>query len=84
MRFIESTHTRRDNVSTVLETLQNAQINLVVNLPYGFTGAIGKSQLTNAVTLLEKGYGLYDDVDALIDKYGDVVNVPEKGENDEG
>ena len=63
---------------TILETLQNAQHNL------GPTGApfarkAGYDQLNNAVTLLEKGYDLYDEVEPILENYGDVESVPDKG-----
>jgi len=64
---------------TILEALENANYNLdnvaklgMVVLPPA------KEQLNNAVVLLEKGYGLYDEVEPLLEKYGDVDNVPDK------
>lgn len=64
---------------TILEALQNANYNLdnvrkagMVLLP------LVKEQLNNAVVLLEKGYGLYTEVEPLLEKYEDVENVPEK------
>ena len=59
---------------TILEALQNADFNIQRN------GAIGiaKGQLHNAVVLLEKGYTLDDEVDPLLEEYGNVKNVPEK------
>ena len=44
----------------------------------GFALTIAKSQVHNAVTLLEKGYGLDDEVEPLIEEFGDVDNVPDK------
>jgi hypothetical protein len=61
---------------SILEALQNANINLQMN---GSIGAmLAKEQLKNAVTLLEKGYSVDDEVEPLLDKYGSVDNVPEK------
>ena len=67
---------------TILEALQNANINLdniktlgVIIVP------LAKDQLNNAVTLLEKGYGIYDKVEPLLEKYGNVESVPEKEQN---
>ncbi len=64
---------------TILEALQNAKYNLnnlkLVGL--GFLPLV-ESQLNNATVLLEKGYDLYDEVEPLLEKYGDVENVPEK------
>ena len=63
---------------TILEALQNAKANL------DNFNAIGtailpmvKSQLNNAIVLLEKGYSIYETVEPLLEKYGDVENVPD-------
>jgi len=63
---------------SILEALQGADHNLRGGT--GFGVSIAKAQLHNAVTLLEKGYSLYDEVEPLIEKYGDVDSVPEKEE----
>ena len=39
---------------------------------------MGKEQLHNAVTLLEKGYSLEDNLDELLEKHGSAESVPEK------
>ena len=67
---------------TILEALQNANHNLshVKALGAAFLPMI-KSQLNNATVLLEKGYDIYDEVEPLLDKYGEVDNVPEKTTN---
>lgn len=39
---------------TILEVLQNAEINLGVNTA-GFQNTLGRNQLKNAIILLEKG-----------------------------
>jgi len=61
---------------SILEALQNADYNIRNN------GGIGlmlvKDQLHNAVTLLEKGYSVGDEVEPLLDKYGEVESVPAK------
>ena len=36
-----------------------------------------KDQLNNAVVLLEKGYNPYDEVEPLLEKYGNIDNVPD-------
>jgi hypothetical protein len=60
----------------ILEALENADYNIQHN---GELGAmIAKGQLHNAVELLKKGYSLYDEVEPLLEKYGDVESVPEK------
>ncbi len=64
---------------TILEALENANHNL------GNFHVVGpallpmiKSQLNNATVLLEKGYSIDDEVGPLLEKYGDVEDVPEK------
>lgn len=61
---------------TILEILRNADYNLKSNLDFQIQ--LGKEQLHNAVVLLEKGYSLYDDIESLLEKHGDVEKVPEK------
>uniref|UniRef100_A0A6H2A2P7 Uncharacterized protein n=1 Tax=viral metagenome TaxID=1070528 RepID=A0A6H2A2P7_9ZZZZ len=63
---------------TILEALENANYNLNnINVLGMALLPLAKEQLNNAVVLLEKGYGLYDKVEPLLEKYGDVENVPE-------
>jgi hypothetical protein len=64
---------------TILECLQNAEANLnnvkvmgIAILP------MAQSQLHNAIELLDKGYDIYDEVEPLLEQFGDVENVPEK------
>ena len=64
-------------MTTIFEALQNAKHNLQGS--YYLQVEIGKEQLHNAVTLLEKGYGVNDEIDPLLAKYGTVEDVPEKG-----
>lgn len=61
---------------TILEALQNADINIQRNGAIG--ASIAKGQLHNAVVLLKKGYTLDDKVEPLLEQYGDVESVPEK------
>lgn len=64
---------------TVFEALLNADYNLRSNHILGLSMA--KEQLHNAVVLLEKGYGLSEKVEPLLEKYDENVDlVPEKGE----
>jgi len=65
--------------TTILEALHNANYNLdnmetigIALLP------LVKGQLNNAVSLLDKGYDLEDEVDTLIEKHGDLNSVPHK------
>jgi pyrroline-5-carboxylate reductase len=64
---------------SILEALQNAQANLrnVRVIGMGIIPLI-QSQLDNAVTLLEKGYDLDEEVEPLLEEFGSVENVPEK------
>ena len=59
---------------TILEALQNADYNLQSNVGIGHI--LAKDQLHNAVTLLDKGYGLDVEVDPLLTEFGNVENVP--------
>jgi hypothetical protein len=61
---------------TILDALRNAQYNLCEGR-IAMQHTIGKEQLNNAVTLLNKGYSLDDEVEPLLEKYGEVENVPE-------
>lgn len=65
---------------TILEALQGANYNLdnLKSIGLALLLPLVKSQLNNATVLLEKGYNLYDEVEPLLEKYGDVDNVPEK------
>lgn len=61
---------------SIIEALQNADYNLQKN---GAIGAIvAKGQVHNATILLEKGYDIDEKVEPLLEKYGEVENVPEK------
>ena len=62
---------------SILEVLQNADFNL--RNSNALTLMIAKGQLHNAVTLLEKGYSLEDEFDALMEGRDEVEEVPEKG-----
>jgi len=65
--------------TTVLEGLQNAEVNIenvkkigLVILP------LAQDQLHHAVTLLEKGYSINDEIEPLLEKYSRIENVPDK------
>ena len=65
---------------TILEALQNAEINIGHYRQLGpAILPIAVGQLHNAIVLLDKGYGIYDEVEPLLEAHGDVENVPEKG-----
>lgn len=61
---------------TILEALQNAEINLKNGSPIGLL--LAREQLHNAVALLQKNYAPDDNFDALVGKHGTVDAVPEK------
>ena len=63
---------------SIIEALQNANYNLdnLAKLPMLLP--MVKEQLNNAVTLLDKGYNICEEVEPLLEKYGSVENVPEK------
>lgn len=65
---------------SILEALQNANYNLDNLKTMPMLLPLVKEQLNNAATLLEKGYGIWDEVEPLLEKYGDVENVPDKDE----
>ncbi len=67
---------------TILEALQNANYNLdnVKKMGIALLPLV-KDQLNNAVTLLEKGYDIYTEVEPLLEEYGDVDSVPEKDDD---
>ena len=62
---------------SILETLQNAKINLVENAGTGFGELIGRGQLTNALILLEKGYPLEVEIDPILEAHPDLNTAPE-------
>ncbi len=69
---------------TILEALQNAEMNLenVKRIGVGIL-PLAQSQLHNAIALLEKGYGINEEVEPLLEEFGDVESVPER-EGQEG
>ena len=64
---------------SIMEALQNANHNIDNLKTMPMLLPLVKEQLNNAATLLEKGYSIWDEVEPLLEKYGDVENVPEKG-----
>lgn len=63
---------------TILEALQNAHWNLVIQRIPGISDCIGAEQLQNAITLLEKGYSPSDEVEPLVNGLNSVDDVPKK------
>ena len=67
-----------ERATTIIESLRNANENLKTG--YSVSTAIGKEQLNNAVTLLERGYALTDLVEPVIREHGSASNVPFKNQ----
>lgn len=64
-------------MSTILESLQNADYNLNSQMGGVFAETLGKEQLSTSVALLQKGYDLHTDVEQLIAEHGGLSKVPE-------
>lgn len=63
---------------SIMECLENAKYNLDKAIKMPMLIPMVKEQLNNAVTLLDKGYGIWEEVEPLLEKYGNVDNVPKK------
>lgn len=63
---------------SIMEALHNANHNIDNLGKMPFLLPLIKEQLNNAVTLLDKGYDIFDEVEPLLEQYGSVDNVPEK------
>jgi hypothetical protein len=64
---------------SILECLRNARFNLDNAVKMPMLMPMVKEQLNNAVELLDKGYSICDEVEPLLEEYGSVENVSEKG-----
>ncbi len=62
---------------TILEALMNAEHNFRNAGQFPPIKDAALRQLHNAVVLLEKGYGTSELVEPLLEKHGDVENVPD-------
>lgn len=72
-------HDPRKMPLTILEVLMSADYNLSkINVLGTESIPIIQSQVHNAVTLLEKGYDIYDDLNAIMAPWGNVEDVPVK------
>jgi hypothetical protein len=60
---------------SILEALMGAEHNLKVGIPA--IKPLAMDQLHNAIVLLEKGYSADTEVEPLLEKYGNVDDVPE-------
>lgn len=66
-------------MSTVIEVLYNAECNIRnVKISSFDCLTLAEEQLHNAILLLELGYDIYDEVEPLLEKYGDIYGVPKK------
>jgi len=64
---------------SIIEALQGAEMNIENAKVLGpAIYSLAKAQLHNAIILLEKGYGIWDEVKPLLEQYGDVEGVPDK------
>ena len=64
---------------SIMEALMGADMNLDNVQRVGLCLLpLVKEQIHNAVTLLDKGYSIEDEVEPLLEKYGKVEDVPEK------
>ncbi|MCC6581828.1 MAG: hypothetical protein IT440_15455 [Phycisphaeraceae bacterium] len=63
---------------SILEALQNANYNLDNLARMPMLLPMVKEQLNNAIVLLEKGYSVDDEVEPLLEEFGNVDSVPEK------
>ena len=69
---------KNKTMASIREALQNANYNLDNVAKVGlFLLPIVKGQLNNAVTLIEKGYGLETDIEETLEKYGGLDSVPD-------
>ena len=63
---------------SILEALMNAEMNVDNVRVLGLAILpLAKEQLHNAIVLLEKGYGIDEPVEPLLEKYGTADAVPE-------
>jgi hypothetical protein len=65
---------------SIMEALQNANYNLGNIHKMPMLMPVVKEQLNNAITLLDKGYSIWDEVEPLLEQYGSVDDVPDKSE----
>lgn len=63
---------------SIIEALQNANYNLDNLARMPMLLPMVKEQLNNAIVLLEKGYSVDDEVEPLLEQFGNVDSVPEK------
>lgn len=63
---------------TILEALQNAEINLIQNGSMMFARKLGEGQLKNAIRFLEKGYSPDEEIDPLLEQWPNPEDAPRK------
>ena len=60
---------------SILESLMNAQHNFKTSVPA--IQQLAHDQLNNSIILLQKGYPADQEVEPLLEAYGDVDSVPD-------
>ena len=68
---------------SIMEALQNADYNLDNAMKMPMLLPMVKEQLHNATVLLDKGYSIWTEVEPLLEKWGNVEDVPELDDNDD-
>lgn len=66
-------------MATIIQTLQNAQYNLVTHFHDTFARVIGNAQMSNAVNMLQKGYPPNTDIEKTLEEHqvNEVSDLPE-------
>jgi hypothetical protein len=66
-------------MATIIQTLQNAQYNLVTNSHNTFARVVGDVQMSNAINMLMKRYPPDTDVEKTLDKHEvtEVADLPD-------
>ena len=67
--------------ASIIEALQNADYNMDNAMKMPMLLPMVKEQLHNATVLLDKGYSIWTEVEPLLEKWGDVENVPDIDDN---
>jgi len=66
-------------MATILDSLQRVDYNLRRQSDPNIWPNM-KYELHAVAILLEKGYSLNDDIDSILEEYGDIEDVPDCGE----
>ncbi len=70
-------------MATIIQTLQNAQYNLVTYSHDTFAKVVGNTQISNAVNMLQKGYPPNTDIEKTLEEHqvDEVSDLPEYNTN---